>query len=1006
MSRKSIFKSSVASMLVFGALGGAQALAQDANQPAAEDEEEEIVVTGSRIRSEFNSPSPIQVITTEAANLAGISDASEMIQNSSLAAGSPQNDATISSAFVTDGGPGSQTVSLRGLGANRTLVLLNGRRAGPAGTRGAVSAFDLNVLPLSMINRVEVLKDGASSIYGSDAVAGVVNLITRTDVDGGEINLAYSLPMEDGGDELSMDGLWGRTFAGGHITAALDYYHATEIVNGSRDYTNCAVDRTFSVATGQRNDIIDPRTGQPACRGNTRTGLVWLYDYSGEGQFAPGANFIQYDGTGQLGTLVPASILPTPLSPFGPTAPANWFNVDNFPAIAGISNSNSPFEQNASLTPDIERTTAYVEGSFELAPNVEAYGEVLLNRRETNTNGFRQVWTYVYSYDYGDPFSLGWNGASILSPTPTTDHFDASQKVDYSRVIAGLRGDFAGPQGPINWDIYLQNSVSDASYTQDVILADAVYSSDGRSDFGTGGLFNANSIPRAGASCVGFNTPISNRPCVDVDWLSPTLMSGGGFSAAEEAFLYDVETGHTKYTQRYVEASITGDLFALPAGNVGGAFGVVYRTDEIDDVPGAVTLAGNSWGLSSAGITRGEDTTSEAFGEVLIPILRGAPLAESLQVTLSGRYTDVESFGSASTHKIGVNWQLTPEFRLHFTQGTSFRAPALFELFLADQTSFLGQRSVDPCINWGAQLAIGNISQRVADNCAFSGGPNPTGGIPIAYTGAGAGATIITGGGAGLLEAETSDARVIGLVWEPSWSQLSVAVDYFEIDVANEVARLGAGGIVFGCYNSLSFPTDPLCSLFDRGIGLNPNLINTVTDSYLNVNSQTNTGLDLTLRYQHEFPWGDFNMQSQVTWQFEDTIALFAGTTQDNNGNNGDPDVVGSVDLSLDRDDWTYFWRTSFVGTTSDREILASINSAGTTRFDIDGEFTAYHAASVRRDFDTWSLTAGVANILDQAPPTVSTVGGAGQSTIGPSLLASQYDYVGRRVFLRARKTF
>ena len=138
---------------------------------------------------------------------------------------------------------------------------------------------------------------------------------------------------------------------------------------------------------------------------------------------------------------------------------------------------------------------------------------------------------------------------------------------------------------------------------------------------------------------------------------------------------------------------MTGNLFTLPSGPVGGAFGFQIRKDEITDTPGAVTLAGNSWGLSSAGITKGKDTTKELFGEVQIPLLKDLPAIQMLDLSLSGRYTDVDSYGTNSTYKIGLNWQVLPSVRLRATKGTSFRAPALFELYLADQTSFASQRS-------------------------------------------------------------------------------------------------------------------------------------------------------------------------------------------------------------------------------------------------------------------------------------------------------------------------
>ena len=159
----------------------------------------EIVVTGTRIRSpEFTSPDPVSRIDPTTAQREGKLSLGETLQSSPIAAGSTQITAALSSNFVTNGGPGAQTIDLRGLGANRTLVLLNGRRAGPAGTRGGVSSFDLNVLPQSIVKQVDILKTGASSIYGSDAVAGVVNLITKTDFNGLQLDGFANVPAQVG----------------------------------------------------------------------------------------------------------------------------------------------------------------------------------------------------------------------------------------------------------------------------------------------------------------------------------------------------------------------------------------------------------------------------------------------------------------------------------------------------------------------------------------------------------------------------------------------------------------------------------------------------------------------------------------------------------------------------------------------------------------------------------------------------------------------------------------
>lgn len=965
-----------------------------AAQPPAEEEDdveevEALIVTGSRIkRTEFTSASPIQVITTENADLQGIADTAEMLQSSTLAAGSPQINSTISSAFVTNGGPGAATISLRGLGANRTLVLLNGRRAGPAGTRGGVSSFDLNVLPQSSIERIEILKDGASSIYGSDAIAGVVNIITRSNRDGWDFEAFATKPEEAGGEQYRFNGGWGKTFDRGYISVSADYYFQAEQTVGDREYTNCTRNYTTNAATRARNDVVDPRTGEFACR-EVLWGHLWVYDYAGGPNLPAGAK-LQYDYDGNLATYIPRvpAGYPTVVNGQSLIAPAQWFFVDYGAADAvtrGVTNTNHPFVQSSSLIPEVERATLFINGGFDITPNVEAYGEFLLNRRTSKTNGFRQFWTYLYTSDWfgaGDPFSAGFHGNYWLSPTAITDHFDAEQTVDYGRAVFGLRGDFGSALAGWDWDIFAQISRSDGDYTTDVILNDTM---------------NA-AIFRTG-SCVGTTTPISGKPCMDIQWLTGDFMAGK-LTQAEKDFLYDTDTGNTIYDQKVIEGSVAGNLFSLPAGPIGAAFGFQYRTDEINDTPGPITLANNSWGLSGAGITKGEDTAKELFGELQIPVAKALPGIESLELTLSGRYTDVESYGSGNTYKVGLNWQVTPSWRIRASKGTSFRAPALYELYLANQTSFPSQRTVDPCINWAAGLLAGTTTQRVADNCANPAGPG--GGVPGNHTGAGSSVTLVQGGGFGQLKAEESEALTVGLIWSPDFLDLNVALDYFEIEVNDEVTALTGGQIVAGCYRSLTFPTDPLCSLFDRNPG--HKRIDEVRAKFINVASQTNRGIDLTVRYQHEFDFGRFVMDSQFTWQLEDDIALFQGFNVDNNGDLGDPDFVGNVNLRFERGDYTVNWFVEMIGKASDTEDQRDTNNAGTIRYKLHNEFTAYHSLSLRRRMDDWTFTGGVANLFDEHPPAVTPA--QVTSSVGTSYLGSQYDYYGRRLFLNVKKTF
>lgn len=997
-----------------------------------------VVVTGSRLRrDEFSSTSPIQVIDPEIGELQGLFNTASLVQSSSVAAGSAQITAAISSNFVTAGGPGAATVSLRGLGPDRTLVLLNSKRAGPAGTRGEVNAFDLNVIPQSVIGNIEILKDGASSVYGSDAIAGVVNLITKKDFDGLELDGFYSQPFEEGGEETRASVTYGKTFSRGHFVVAVDYYRQRELERRDRKYLDCAEEYIFDPTTGERADLRDPRTTsefnftgpngfacQDGVQGHT-WGHIWLYDYSyyyspnGSNVFGDPPGFVteqgnpvtpnvmlfQFDYDGQLAALGLPTISPA-LDSAQITVPDGFFPIGYNRLTAGVTNLYNTIARKDTVVPKTERLTVYADAALELGAGAEAYIEFLANRRETSVDSSTQFWNFggtnnlgvpepVFGFLNSDPIvTPELTGAALISPTAYTDFADSFVRVDYMRVLGGVRGDFktAGLFDGWSWDIYSQYSRNDGKYTFQQVLNDA---NSGVGDLRTG-------------SCVGTTTPISNRPCIDIDYNDPLFLAGQQ-TPAQIAFLFDTETGNTLYTQTYVEGFTTGDVFELPAGTVRAGFGAVWRRDKINDVPGPITLANNVWGGGGAGVTTGSSKTKEVFGEVEIPVFEG--------FTANGgvRYTDTSTAGDDVTWKAGFNWTMTDWITLRGTWGTSFRAPALFELFLADQESFLSQRSVDPCINWGANLASGAITQQLADNCAAQG-------VPPNHGGGGVFATVITGGGLGVLKPETSTAKTIGIVLTPPMPSedvtLELNVDYFNIEVNGEIAALGAAQIVFGCLTSDFFPDDPLCDQFTRGQLGAPSNIAEIRASFLNINSQRNNGLDFTARYQHDSlvaGW-DLDVLAQFTHQLKDSVALFEGTTVSNNGEDGEPLWVGDVNILATKNDWTLFWGMDFVGKTSDEGDFLDANGTlcptdsvhGQFCLDLIAESRLYHSVSVTKDFEAARITLGVANLFDLRPPRVSSsdVNGVEINTLGQMPFVSQYDLLGRRVFLNATVNF
>ena len=1038
------------------------------------DDKTTIVVTGTRIRQpEFTSPDPVSSIDPALARREGKHDTAETLQSSPIAAGSAQVTAAISANLVTNGGPGAQTIDLRGLGANRTLVLLNGRRAGPAGTRGGVSSFDLNVLPQSIISRVDILKTGASSIYGSDAVAGVVNLVTKTDTKGIELDANASVPFSGHGNQYQLSATWGKTFDRGHIMVAADYYKQKEVSRGDLSYLGCPEAYIFTDEShSQRADLIDPRTGKYHCE-DLPWGHVWAYEYSGQlyttsGRYAGNPVLLQYQYPGEdLGLVRLDESLADAL-----IAPPGWFPTGYDAASQAVQNDYHPFVDEQSIIPASSRYTLYAEGSFEFSDAIEAYAEFLGNRRKSYQNGWRQLWTYGYGEDvYPDnPWGQGWHGFNLLSPLTITNHYDHSQQVDYWRGVGGLRGDIGGLLKGWSYDAYVQYSHNKGLYRGEQFLQD-VYDS---------------SYSQA-ASCVGTTLPFSGKQCMDLPWTDPFFLRGD-MTPEQIDYMFDWDTGKTIYKQLSGEASVTGNLFDMPtgAGAVGLAFGVTVRRDTIVDTPGDIVYPGpnpyydatipltdprctshfgafpfypcepvhsNAWGVSSSGITAGRSVTKEAFGEIQIPFLRDRPFFRDLSFSGAARLTNVEFVQRDTgitdknngnwTYKLGGNWALNRWLRFRGTYGTSFRAPALFEQFKANESGFVFPSRIDPCVRVDQNLAQGNIGQQQHDRCIAElqgiGVSNPGN-----YAGGTISANVRSQGGIGVLDPETSTAKTASVILTPSFpglagTRFSLAVDYFDVEVKGEVSQLGASAILQQCYRAAEFP-NPYCDLFTRaGAGApDPGQLITINDKYINIADQKTRGIDVTgLLQQNIGRAGQLSFLANMSWTLKQQFSLFPDQPEDllgvididSRARTGTRRWVGDFRLTWRAPaGWSLFWGTEiFSGASNNKEFRA--NHGGTLcndsfNTDIDGNPTDipiyghycvdvsvptawYHNASITKEFGkNFEATIGLRNIFDKKPPKVSLFGTGSPGTIGPVVATSQYDFLGRRAFFSVSKKF
>jgi iron complex outermembrane receptor protein len=983
-----------------------------ADEPAdtqpGDKEVERVVVTGSRLKkNEFTSSAPIQIITREDATLEGLTDTADILQASSTAAGSQQINNTFSN-FVIPGGTGANTISLRGLGANRTLVLVNGRRLAPAGSTGQLGQPDLNTLPQSMIERFEILKDGSSSIYGSDAVAGAVNVITRKNFEGLQVSGDTTITQEGGGNSYRLDGIWGEVFDRGSIMIAAEYYKRDVLKLGDRDYFACAQDNVYEVGTGRLLDIIDPRTGQSQCQ-NYFAG-VWqrlsggVFAYNDATVAGGGPWGLDLENYHRVGISYPrmARVFGAPTlcgADLHLCTATEQFAVMNDAQKAAVEAAwrqsqaeliqDDPRFLEGDLVSPVERGSVYLEASYDVGSGIELYTENTFTRRKGNQSRWVQLFPVIPGYHVTNPIP---ENAQPIIPYEAT----SSQEVDFARTVWGMRGDL-GDKVPLigNWsyDLYAQHSRSDASYTGSFIYFDRI-------------LATTIGFPDACDPSLIFIGPDPGN-CPTVEWFSPEVLSGN-FTPEQRAFLFGEETGTTVYTQSLINGVVTGDLVEVPYGTVSAAVGFEARRDEIDDTPGEQARLDNYWGQSSAGRTAGSDTVAEVFGEVEIPLLAGMKFAESLTLDASARYTSYDSYGDGSVYKLGLNYQITPEYRVRGTTGTSFRAPALFEMFLGDQTGFQSQNNIDPCINWDL-----SSDPRIFNSCG-PGGLN----LPPGYLGGASDAIVFTGGGGiGTLRAETSEARTVGFIWTPDWIDLSIAVDYWEFEVNDEVSQLGAAAIVFFCHTREPALANPYCDLFTRDkdpLSTDFGSILEVNDSYLNIASQVTDGLDLNVRYTHEFSFGKMTVDGDFTWTFTDAINAIGDGEQAFNGTLYDPDFVGSINARFERNDWTFFWHTEMASRTSNSEIL------GGNQFLFNGtpflgvykhwtEFTAVHDASVRYRADDWSIVVGMNNIFDEPPPTASS-DGPSSGTFGRQgnaiATGGPYDLLGRRVFVSLSKDF
>lgn len=719
---------------------------------------EKIVVTGSRLKQDtYSSISPLQVLTTREENEAGLFDPSQILQRSESAAGT-QIDATFQ-GFVLDNGPGSQTLNLRGLGADRTLLLINGRRLAPAGAEGAPTNPSINLLPGLLIDRYDLLLDGASSIYGSDAVAGVGNVILRKDFDGFELSARGDINPQGGGDDYSVGGAWGFNSDRGFFGIGAQYDYKDTIRLNDRDFfsgcdRNYEIDQNGNILTlgladnaAVVNRSPSVRVSQNECKVTGISGRI----------FIPFSNFgsVYYDNR-TYGARTGNTGIPF----FSESTSARGFEVDaNGDGIRDIDFQNvntngSNLDQVFQSQQKLYNVMAYGEYTLSGEANLTPYFEAMYSRAEVfaDNTGAAQLFPYVPDNNQFNPcFRVQDGGAGVdcaladniflggnfnpnvgfsLPVNPITtirgDRNNTDTTLEQYRGVFGLKGDlpFISPSWSFDASfVYSQSKgVSVRRGIREDKLALALgldptgdYNNDGIVDRDGDGIaddydtnfqpFGLDGDPLVIGACnvAGLANPNLAmadlaQGCVPVNLFAPSVLTGaiGDFATqAERDYLFGVRRFNTKYRQMILSGFANGELFDLPAGAVTAGLGFEIRNDKIDSRPDQVAANGLFYGFFKDRGAVGDKTVKEIFGEVNVPLKADEPWVKELNLNLAGRLTKEEFYGTNATYSVKANWRPTDSLNFKFTYGTSFRAPNLRENFLLGQSGF--STIFDPC---------------------------------------------------------------------------------------------------------------------------------------------------------------------------------------------------------------------------------------------------------------------------------------------------------------------
>ncbi|MDT8999394.1 TonB-dependent receptor [Paucibacter sp. APW11] len=941
---------------------GMPALAQQAGTQL-----ERVEVTGSRILSvNAVSPAPVQVMSAADISAAGVANIQDLlIKNPAI--GVPGLSRS-NSNFLTSGA-GVATIDLRNLGSSRTLVLINGRRM-VSGTPGD-SAVDLNTIPTDFIERVELLTGGASSTYGSDAVAGVVNIILKRNFNGLNLDAQVGQSSKSDDKKKKFSATWGASNDKSSLMAHIGVSRQGEVRSANRDGTT--IDTQSLVAAGRSKDAADfYKTG------------VFLSGFAPAGHFFDDAADYTIDANGNMKKW-------SQNGPAGDGVNATGFNRTEWRRIAVpvdrvLLASKGEFQINESHQAFFEGTYANTKSSSNIEPFPLASDAIF-----PDTDGTVPAYTTVNGQKIRNPLVPSFvTGDGYFFQKRMSDFGPRHQDVerDTFRVLGGVKGELTKTWSYEGYIGYGSTKESQTGTGQVNVLnfKNALQAiPDGK-----GGVMCADALARA-QGCAPAN-----------------VFGTGTMSADAIAYIQAPQSLQTKITQKIAGASVSGEPFELPAGAVGVAAGLEWRNEGSSTVYDALTQAGLNGGNKLPN-TKGDFTVKEAFAEVRLPLLKDLKMVKTLDGTLAYRVGDYSTVGNTRSWNAGLDWAANNTVRVRLTQAVSTRAPNINELYQGASQTF--PQVTDPC--QGVKITdTGELATRCKAAPGVTANMNANGGV---FTLTQPDLQGVSGYDSGNpnLKAEKGTSRTLGLVITPkdiaALKNFTFTADYFDIEISKAINNPGRDYTLDQCYNG---GDQAFCKFIIRrpvatGAG-SAGALQFINQAPVNSGGQKAKGIDFTSSYSDRLGAGRVNARLSYTRLLDAWNKATDDAELDKSvGEIGSPKNKWSLALGYDIGNWsvattTTYWGESYLDDQGTNKYLDPKKYNGFTKdtFRI-GSVTYFDAQVTYKMGKAAQLYFGVDNLLDTKAPFIPS--GLPGNTTGTNTNASTYDAIGRRGYIGIR---